>query len=122
MTTLRCRSIRAAFVLAAERAVQTLKNAAASIGNAIGNAAKNLTVRDKCRADGYGMRSDHHIECPQNEAGRCAGGAQAAARFIQQPYARDAARLRTWDDRAKTPGAQTHTLKYYETIMVRCAQ
>jgi phosphonate degradation associated HDIG domain protein len=43
-----------------------------------------------------------------------------AAHFIQQPYARDATRLRTWDDRAKTPGAATHTIDYYQAIMARC--
>lgn len=44
-----------------------------------------------------------------------------AARFIRQPQARDAVRLRIWDDRAKTPGAVTHTLEYYEPILTRCA-
>jgi phosphonate degradation associated HDIG domain protein len=44
-----------------------------------------------------------------------------AARFICQPYAHDATRLRTWDDRAKTPGAATHTLEYYHAVMRRCA-
>ncbi len=47
--------------------------------------------------------------------------AEAARRFIAQPYARDAARLRTWDDRAKTPGAAVPTLAHFVTIMARCA-
>jgi predicted HD phosphohydrolase len=44
-----------------------------------------------------------------------------ARRFIAQPYGRDAARLRTWDDRAKTPGRPTPALAHYENIMTRCA-
>ena len=46
-------------------------------------------------------------------------GAQA---FITQPHARDAARLRTWDDRAKTPGAPTPQLAHFVAIMARCAK
>jgi phosphonate degradation associated HDIG domain protein len=43
-----------------------------------------------------------------------------AKRFITQPYGRDAARLRTWDDRAKTPDAATPPLVHYVKIMERC--
>ena len=45
---------------------------------------------------------------------------EAARRFITQPYGRDAARLRTWDDRAKTPGKTTPDLAYYEAMLARC--
>ena len=46
--------------------------------------------------------------------------AEDARRFIMQPFARDAARLRTWDDRAKTPGAPTPDLSHFAAIMARC--
>ena len=42
--------------------------------------------------------------------------------FITQPFGRDAARLRTWDDRAKTPGAVTPPLAHYAQIIGRCTQ
>jgi [1-hydroxy-2-(trimethylamino)ethyl]phosphonate dioxygenase len=45
-----------------------------------------------------------------------------ARQFILQPHAVDAARLRTWDDRAKTPGAATPPLAHYAAIMARCVQ
>ena len=45
-----------------------------------------------------------------------------AQRFITQSYSRDAARLRTWDDRAKTPGAVTPPLAHYAQIISRCTQ
>ena len=43
-----------------------------------------------------------------------------AARFISQPYARDAVRLRFWDDHAKIPGARTPGLDHYLAIAARC--
>ncbi|OZH53098.1 phosphohydrolase [Hydrocoleum sp. CS-953] len=54
------------------------------------------------------------------------GGAfstDAAAEFIQQPYAEDAVQLRIWDDQAKIVGMKTPNLKYftqiiYQTIIV----
>ena len=48
--------------------------------------------------------------------------ADEARRFIVQPYGRDAVRLRTWDDRAKTPGKPTPDLVHYTKIMTRCAR
>lgn len=48
-----------------------------------------------------------------------AAGAHA---FITQPFAREAARLRTWDDHAKTPGAVTPPLDHFVSIMERCAR
>lgn len=53
------------------------------------------------------------------------GGAfsvEDAKHFITQPYARDAARLRTWDDRAKIPRQPTPELAHYTKIMKRCAR
>lgn len=46
---------------------------------------------------------------------------EEAKRFITQPYARDAARLRTWDDRAKTPGKPVPDLAHFQAVMARCA-
>lgn len=43
-----------------------------------------------------------------------------AKRFILQPYGRDAARLRTWDDRAKVPRIPTPDLGHYERVLARC--
>lgn len=48
--------------------------------------------------------------------------AQQAARFIEQPYARDAVQLRLWDDRAKTPGARTPRLAFFVNVLERCIQ
>lgn len=45
-----------------------------------------------------------------------------ARAFITQPYARDAARLRTWDDHAKMPGAPTPDIAHYTRIMARCVR
>jgi phosphonate degradation associated HDIG domain protein len=47
---------------------------------------------------------------------------QGARAFITQPYAREAARLRTWDDRAKTPRTPTPALDHFVAIMRRCAK
>jgi phosphonate degradation associated HDIG domain protein len=40
----------------------------------------------------------------------------AADRFIRQPFAADAVRLRIWDDRAKRAGAQTPPLAHFLAI------
>ncbi|NEQ95224.1 MAG: HD domain-containing protein [Cyanothece sp. SIO2G6] len=42
---------------------------------------------------------------------------QAAAAFIQQPYAEDAVKLRHWDDLAKDPHQQTPNLSHFLAIM-----
>lgn len=47
---------------------------------------------------------------------------EEAKRFILQPYGRDAARLRTWDDRAKVPGAPTPDLAHFRRVLARCAR
>ena len=41
---------------------------------------------------------------------------QDAARFIAQPYAQDAVRLRRWDDLAKVAGCETPALEHYLDI------
>lgn len=41
--------------------------------------------------------------------------------FSKRPYAEDAASLRRWDDRAKTPGRPTPSLTHYADIMWACA-
>ncbi len=46
--------------------------------------------------------------------------AHSARHFIEQPCARDAVRLRLWDDLAKIPGATVPTLEHYAGIMARC--
>lgn len=46
--------------------------------------------------------------------------AEQARRFIAQPHAREAVRLRVWDDHAKTPGAVTPPLAHYAAVMRRC--
>ena len=40
-----------------------------------------------------------------------------AERFIGQPYAQDAVRVRLWDDAAKIPGAATPSLEHYEPML-----
>ncbi len=48
--------------------------------------------------------------------------ASDAKKFITQPFGRDAARLRTWDDQAKTPRKPTPGLTHYAKIMERCVR
>ncbi|MBD2464148.1 phosphohydrolase [Oscillatoria sp. FACHB-1407] len=45
---------------------------------------------------------------------------EAAAQFIQQPYAKEAVQLRVWDDRAKVPQAATPDLNHFVPILNRC--
>jgi len=47
---------------------------------------------------------------------------EEAARFIGQPYARDAVRLRIWDDLAKVPGRETPALAQFSRVMARCVE
>jgi phosphonate degradation associated HDIG domain protein len=44
-----------------------------------------------------------------------------AAKFIAQPYAQDAVRLRRWDDLAKVAGIKTPDLAYYLKTAAQCA-
>ena len=48
-------------------------------------------------------------------------GNEEAQRFIEQPYAQDAVRLRRWDDRAKEAGKSTPGIAHYLHILQRCA-
>ena len=43
-----------------------------------------------------------------------------AAAFIARPHAKDAVRLRLWDDQAKVDGLQTPALDHYLSIAARC--
>lgn len=47
--------------------------------------------------------------------------ADTAARFIAQPFAGDAVRLRRWDDDAKDPEARTPDLSHYRPLLARLA-
>lgn len=44
-------------------------------------------------------------------------GEEEARRFIEQPGARDAVRLRRWDDRAKVPRLSTPSLAHYVVVL-----
>ena len=44
-----------------------------------------------------------------------------AAKFIAQPYAADAVKLRRWDDLAKVAGKSTPDLAYFLKVAARCA-
>jgi phosphonate degradation associated HDIG domain protein len=44
-------------------------------------------------------------------------GPQEAARFIGQPHAADAVKVRLWDDAAKVPGAATPDLAHFEPVL-----
>jgi phosphonate degradation associated HDIG domain protein len=46
---------------------------------------------------------------------------QEAAAFARKPYAEDALKLRTWDDRAKLRGMKTPTLAEFIPVMEACA-
>ena len=46
---------------------------------------------------------------------------ESAHRFISQPYASDAVRVRTWDDRAKVAGKTTRPFSHYVDVLMRCA-
>ena len=48
-------------------------------------------------------------------------GAEDAAKFIAQPYAADAVKLRRWDDLAKVAGVRTPDLAHFLESAVRCA-
>jgi len=41
--------------------------------------------------------------------------------FMAKPHAADAIRVRRWDDRAKSPGAQTPPLRHFLETVSRCA-
>ena len=47
---------------------------------------------------------------------------EAAAAWLAAPFARDALRLRVWDDRAKDPDAVTPDLAFYRAVAARLAR
>lgn len=46
--------------------------------------------------------------------------AQEAERFMAQPHAAEAVRVRLWDDAAKAPGAATPDFAHYEGLLRAC--
>jgi predicted HD phosphohydrolase len=44
-------------------------------------------------------------------------GREEAARFIAQPHAADALKVRLWDDAAKLAGAPTPDLGHFEAVL-----
>jgi predicted HD phosphohydrolase len=44
---------------------------------------------------------------------------QAAEAFIEKPYARDAVRLRQWDDAAKDAGMSTPDIEHFLVVVAR---
>lgn len=48
--------------------------------------------------------------------------ADAAARFIDQPFARDAVQLRIWDDQAKDPRRATPGWSHFRPVMARAGR
>jgi phosphonate degradation associated HDIG domain protein len=46
--------------------------------------------------------------------------AEEAARFIGQPHAAEAVRVRLWDDAAKVPGAATRDFAHFAAFLSRC--
>lgn len=46
--------------------------------------------------------------------------AQEAATFLQLPFARDAIRLRQWDDAGKRPGVVTPSLEHFRVAVQAC--
>ncbi|HUP30473.1 MAG TPA: hypothetical protein VM122_09905, partial [Usitatibacter sp.] len=45
-----------------------------------------------------------------------------AQAFVEKPFAREAMRVRRWDDAAKIPGEPTPSLSHYLEIGARCAR
>jgi phosphonate degradation associated HDIG domain protein len=46
--------------------------------------------------------------------------AEEAERFIRQPFAADAVKVRLWDDAAKVPGEATPSLADFEMLLLGC--
>ena len=47
--------------------------------------------------------------------------AAEAERFIRQPHAADAVKVRLWDDAAKTSGAATPSIEHFEPLLRACS-
>jgi phosphonate degradation associated HDIG domain protein len=67
------------------------------------------------RADYYGRLSEDSKRSLALQGG--VFSAAEAERFIAQPYAAEAVRVRLWDDAAKMPGAATPDLRHFATLL-----
>ena len=67
------------------------------------------------RADYYGRLSEDSKRSLKLQGG--VFSAAEAARFIGQPFAADAVKVRLWDDAAKTPGAATPDLAHFTCLL-----
>ena len=67
------------------------------------------------RAEYYDQLSEDSRRSLQLQGG--VFGPEEAERFIGQPYAADAVKVRLWDDAAKVPGAATPDLAHFEPVL-----
>ena len=74
-----------------------------------------------CASDGayWASLSEDSRRSLELQGGRY--GAEEAAKFIAQPYAEDAVKLRRWDDLAKVAGIDTPDLAHFLELAARCA-
>jgi phosphonate degradation associated HDIG domain protein len=70
------------------------------------------------RADYYGRLSEDSKRSLELQGG--VFRPEEAERFIRQPYAADAVKVRLWDDAAKTPGAATPGLAHFGPLLAAC--
>ena len=68
----------------------------------------------------YDTLSADSVRSLQLQGGIFSG--EDAAAFLQRPYAKDAIRLRRWDDRAKVAGKPTPALDHYLHVIERIAR
>ncbi len=78
-------------------------------------AKRYLCAREPDYWDSLSMLSRRTLEIQGG-----AFSADEAERFIQQPYAEAAVRLRRWDDIGKKPGMPTPTLEHFLTLAGAC--
>jgi phosphonate degradation associated HDIG domain protein len=67
------------------------------------------------RAEYYRQLSEDSKRSLQLQGG--VFGPEEAARFIRQPHAANAVKVRLWDDAAKVPGAATPDLAHFEPLL-----
>jgi len=67
------------------------------------------------RADYYGRLSEDSKRSLELQGG--VFSAAEAERFIRQPHAAEAVKVRLWDDAAKTRGAATHGLDHFAQLL-----
>jgi len=76
------------------------------------DAKRYLCAVDPGYHDGLSAASAHSLALQGGPFAR-----DAAARFIAQPFAEEAVRLRLWDDQAKVPDAQIPGWEHFRAIM-----